>query len=285
MGGNTLVAGLEQGAIALLGSKSTQALLRLTPHAELALFCCALVAALHRIAAGGAPVLGRVSALMAQVLSSIALNTLLQWAADSPDAGLACLTLLTVFFWGGALDPDGTISVTAQYLLVATLVERLGPESLLPVAWALAFAPGLGTDVAELAQLVTAESTNLWLRAWMPPSLLLPSAAVLLYLCAPFTEQFPALGRVYRFAVFALTSDRTLARTPAWLIAAGLWALWQAEPDPVSRRLAAVAGCNFAVLVALDAMQFAMDNDPAVMLVALAIAIRIGEEASQAAGR
>jgi hypothetical protein len=189
-----------------------------------------------------------------------------------------------VFFWGGALDPDGAISVTAQYLLVSTLVQRLGAEPLMPFAWALAFAPGLGSDATELAQLVLAESTNAWLRAWMPASLLLPSAAVLLYLCAPFTEQFPALGRVYRFAVFALTNDAALAHSPAWLVAVGLWALWQAEPDRVSKRLAAVAGCNFAVLVALDAMQFAADNDPAIMLVALAVAIRIGEEASQAAG-
>ncbi len=67
---------------------------------------------MHRVAAKGTPILGRVSALLAhwqQVLSSVALNTLLQWASDPC---LACLMLLTVFFWGCALNLDGTILVT-----------------------------------------------------------------------------------------------------------------------------------------------------------------------------
>jgi hypothetical protein len=42
-----MIAGLEQNVVALLGSRSSQALLRLMPHADLALACVALVVALH----------------------------------------------------------------------------------------------------------------------------------------------------------------------------------------------------------------------------------------------
>ena len=62
---------------------------------------------------------------------------------------------------------------------------------------------------------------------------------------------------------------------PAWLTAIGLWALWRTETDPITRRLAATAGCNLAVIATLDAMQFAMDNDPAPTLIALLVVMRI----------
>jgi hypothetical protein len=275
-----VLAGLDRGVVALLSSKSTSALLEHVGHADLVLFCASL-SAVFRAAPAHAPVISRISAEMTQVLFSIALNTVLQWVALTPDAGLAAILLLAVHFWGGALDPMGQIAVTAEYLLVTTLSAKLrGGGGLLAVAWALAFAPRrvVPPDVSELACLLTTESVTDGLASWLPASLLLPSTAMLLYLCAPFTEEFPVLNRLYRFAVFAFTRDTSLAGLSNWLIAAGLWALWKVEPDPVSRRLAAVAGSNVGVLVVLDAMRFATDNDPAPTLVALLLAVRIFED-------
>jgi hypothetical protein len=221
-------------------------------------------------------VAGRVSHLVSRVLATIALNTVLQAVAIAPDAGAACVNLLSVHFLAGTLDPDGTMATTAQFLLVDALSDALKASEALPIAWGLSF---LGSgEVSTLAQLVSVQTFSTWLQDWMPPSLLLPGCAVLLYLCAPFTQEFPTLSRLYRFAVFALTNDVALARAPSWLITAGLWALWQAEPDPVSKRLASVAGCNLAVLTILDATQFAMANDPAPTLIGLLIVIRILEE-------
>jgi hypothetical protein len=271
---NAVTAGLEQGMLALLGSKSAAALRRVVGAPDLALACLALVAIL-RAAPPRAAVLGRVSALVAQVLLTTALDAVLRGVAATQDEGLACVSLLAIYYWGGALDPDGRLSTAAQYLLVAALSARfLRQPALLLAAWALA--PGvLPADVAGLAQLVTVETANQWLRDWMPASLLVPSAAVLLYLCAPFAGELPALDRLYRFAVFALANDAAFAGAPAWLVAAGLWALWQAEPDPVSKRLAAVAGRSVAVLAVLDAMRLALDNDPGPVLVALLVAVQI----------
>lgn len=282
--GNALVTGLEQGVLALLGSKSTRALLRHVPTpSDLVLTCCALVALLRAVPPGAA-VAGRVSLLVAQVLSTIALNTVLQWVSAGTDPPLACLGLVAVFFCGQALDPYGQMSTAAQYLLVANLSTALqgfrNGEGL-ATAWVLAFTPGregLPADAAELARLVTVESLSVWLRGWFPPSLLLPSTAVLLYLCAPFTDEFPALQRSYRFAVFAFSADTQFALTPAWLLATALWALWQAEPDPVSRRLASIAGGNIGVLAILETLRFAMDADPAPTLLALLVGVQILEE-------
>lgn len=283
---NPMAVGLEQGVLALLGSKSTRALLRHAQHpSDLVLACCSLAALLRAVPPRTA-VAGRVSRVMAQVLSTIALNTVLQWVSAGTDTPLACAGLLAVFFGGQALDPDGQMALTAQYLLVASLSSTLQGfhrGEALAAAWVLAFAPyqsyHLAPDAAQLAQLVTVESLSAWLRGWFPPSLLLPSTAALLYLCAPFTDEFPALQRVYRFAVFAFTADTQLALTPAWLLGVALWALWQAEPDPVSRKLASIAGCNAGILAALDALRFAMDADPAPTLLALLVAVQILEAA------
>jgi hypothetical protein len=279
----SLVMGLEQGIIALLGSKSTGALLRLVPASDLILACFALITVLHAVPET-LPVFGKVSTLISHVLSTVALNTLLQWVSTGSDPPLACFNLLAVFFLAESLTPGAELTLTAQYLLVASLSTSLrafGHGEVLPVAWAISAVPEsyLPKDLTALAQLVTVESLSAGLQDWLPASLLLPSTVIVLYLFAPFMEKFPALGRLYRFAVFAISTDVNFATVPPWLVGAGLWGLWQVEPDPVSKRLAAVAGSNLVVLTLLDAMRFAVDNDPALILVTLLVSIRILEAA------
>jgi hypothetical protein len=277
-----MVAGLEQGVVALLGSKSTSALLKLTKPSDLALTCCAIVALLLATPRKAA-VVGRVSVLLIRVLLTITLNASLQWVTEGFDTPLVCLNLLTVFFWGSSLNPDGSIGITAQYLLVSKLSQRLRgfqDDSALPIAWAVASLPVglLSQDAAELALLTTTETMSSWLQDWFPRDMLMPSTAILLYLCAPFARDFPALDRLYRFAVFSFTNDLHFTHTPPWLLATSMWVLWRLDADAVSRRLATVAGSSLAVLAVLDAMRFAIDNDPAPTLVALLVTIRILEE-------
>jgi hypothetical protein len=278
-----LVMGLEQGIIALLGNKSTGALLRLVPASDLILACFSLMTILHAVPKP-LPVFGKVSALISHVLSTVAFNTLLQWVSTGNEAPLACLNLLAVFFLAESLNPGAELAVTAQYLLVASLSTSLrafGHGEVLPIAWAITALPEryFPKDLTALAQLVTVESLSAGLQDWLPVSLLLPSTVIVLYLFAPFTEKFPVLGRLYRFAVFAISTDANFATVPPWLVGAGLWGLWQVEQDPVSKHLAAVAGSNLVVLTLLDAMRFAVDNDPALILVAVLVSIRILEAA------
>ena len=278
----SIVTGLEQGVVTLLGSKSTRTLLQFTPPDELVLLCVGLMVA-SRAVPSGTPLVGRVSATMTQIFYTIALNTILGAVVVPGDPGVSCVNLLGVFFLGASVGQEGA-SVTAQYLLVANLsaaLQGFNGEAL-ALAWALAFVPhtmGWGdSSLAQLAQLVTVETLSTWSMRIIPRAFLLPSTVLLLYLLAPFTEEFPALKRMYRFAVFAVSNDmQRLHGAPPWMLAAALWALWNVEPDPVSRRFAAIAGGNVGVLVLLDAMQFAMDNDPAPTLVALLIAIQIFE--------
>lgn len=276
---NPLVIGLEQGVVAVLGSKSTTALLRFSRPHELLLAACSLLAVLH---AARAQSTARVTRILVQVVRTIALSTALEWVSTGSDRVLTLAQLLAVFFWGQALDRGGEMELTAQYLLAVRLSATLHHHELLPIAWALAFAPAhlFPPDISQLGQLVSVESLSAWLSDWLPRDLLLLSTAALLYLCAPFADEFPALNRLFRFAVFAFANDTQLSGVPAWLLAAGLWALWQAEDSPAGRRLASVAGCNMAVLAVLDALRFAMDDDPAPTLVALLIVIRILEESS-----
>jgi hypothetical protein len=278
---NTLALGLEQGALALLGSRSSRALLRLATHGELILLTCALQAVAEAVPRA-APVVGRVSSLMAQVLATIALNAALDAVAVPRDPALTAANLLGIFFLGTATGQDDA-GVTAQYLLVARLSDELrdSSASLLGGAWALAAVPallpvGVATDLVQLARLVTVETLLGFLRAHLAfAGGLLAASLLLLYLIAPFAEQFPALARLNRFAVFAVANDPRLHGVPPWLLAAGLWGLWQADPEPTGRAFAASAGSSVAVLAALDAIAYAMDNDPAPVLVAMLIGLQI----------
>jgi hypothetical protein len=279
----SLVVGLEQGVVALLGSKSTRALVQLTPHEDLVLLSCAIFAILRPIPAW-LPVIGRVSDIMGTVFYTIALNTLFDSVVMPGDTGLTCVNLLGIFFFGSALDPDNTIAVTSQYLLVSTLSSALQGFNGggLALAWTLVFIPRVMSwkgweQVTGLAQLVAVDSITSWLRGGIPHETLLPSTLVMLYLCAPFIAEFPALGRLYRFAVFAVSNDSQLHGLPSWMLAVGMWIMWELEPDPVSKSLSAIAGANMGVLVLLDAMQFAMDNDPALILISLLLIVRVLE--------
>jgi hypothetical protein len=287
--GGPFTAGLEQGVLALLGSKSSQTLLKVMPHSELMLACAGLVVALHAVPER-LPLAGRVSGILGQVLSTIALNTLLASSTVQHDTALTCANLLSVYILTTVFLPHGALPETAQFLVVYNLSAALkGFQATgLAVAWAFAFVPHalpfiVKQDLVNLAQLVTVETWAVLLRAWLPTGLLLPTTLVLLYLCAPFVGAFPPLQRLYRFAVFAVSNDPQLQAAPPWIIASALWGLWQLEPDPVSKVLAANAGANLAVLTLLDALRFAMDNDPAPTLLALLVTIRIWEDLSSRA--
>lgn len=283
-----VATGVEQGVVALLGSKSTTELLALISREDLILMSAALAAVASSVPRG-APLAGRVSSLLRQVFATVALNAALTAVTLPRDPGGTCMNLLGIFFFcGAALQQEGP-SLTAQYVLVAHLTEALkafrAQGDALAVAWALAVVPallGVSADLVELAQLVTVETYMGWVRDTLPRNTLLASSLLLLYLTAPFVARYPLLGRMYRFAVFAVTNDRQAHAIPPWLVAAGLWGLWVVDgvlaPDSraaVARTFLASAGANVAVLVILDAARPALDNDPALALVSLLIAIRI----------
>lgn len=274
-----LVAGLEQGVVALLGSKSSEALLSFSEPHDLFLTCCSLLAVLH---AAQFPGIMLVTRTLIQVVHTITLDVALRWASRGADTVLVATQLLAVFLLGRALDQEGgDMSLTAQFLLVSRLSATLHHGLYLPVAWALAFTPPgiFPADLAQIGQLVAMESLTAWLSDWLPRDLLLLSTAILLYTAAPFASGLPVLNRLYRFAVFAFSRDTQFSDVPAWLMAVGLWTLWQAEDDPVGKRLASTAGTNLAVVAALDGLRFAMDDDPGPTLVSLLLVIRVLEDA------
>lgn len=266
----------------LLGSKSSHALLQFISHSDLILVCCSLLTGMHALVPKKTPLLGRVSDILHNVLLTIALNTLLLQARIPNDTPLTCLNLLTVFFLALTLIPSEHIADSAQFLLVSNLCTALTEQKtdVLALAWGVGFmqyALPLTDSMRGIAQMITVETFSIWLREWLPVGLLLPSALLLLYFCAPFIEEFPALRRLFRFAIFAVSNDPQTRETPPWVLATGLWVLWQVEVDPVSKTFAAMAGTQLGVLVVLDAMRFAMDNDPAPTLVAILIAVSILE--------
>ena len=278
-----MATGVEQGVVALLGSKSSSELVKLVPHGDLILICCALVTITSAVPKEVALV-GRVYVLMRQVFYTIALNATLALVTVPSDTGLTCVNLLGVFFFGMAVQQDEP-SMTAQYVLVANLSIALQEfkEEALPIAWTLALIPekaGVNADLTSLAQLVTVETFTSWVKSILPQQAFLPTSLLLLYMVAPFSTQFPLLNRLSRFAVFAVANDNQVHHTPLWLVASGLWALWVAdrgERDGVGKSFLASAGANVAVLVVFDTVKFAMDNDPAPVLVSLLVAIRILE--------
>lgn len=278
----SVATGLEQGVVALLSSKSSRALLTLVPHEDLILLCVALMVVTNAIPRE-ITLLGRVSSIMASIFTTIALNTTLAAVPIQGDPPLTCLNLLGVFMFSGAVQQDG-VNMTAQYLLISNLSLAIQgfKEDALAVAWTLALIPamlGVDQDLVSLAQLVTVETFTGWVRTLLPSGALLPSTLLLLYLTAPFTDQFPVLARLSRFAVFAVSNDQQLHTLPLWIIGIGLWTLWLVDTEETGKAFAATAGANVAVLVLLDAAKIPMDNDPVPVLLTLLVLIRILENA------
>ena len=285
---SSLIIGLEQNIVTLLGSKGSTALLQFLPHEDLILVCCVLAVVMRNAVPQKTPLLSRVSDIMEGVLATLALNTLLAYVTVANDTILTCANLLMVFLLANTLMPSGSLSETSQYLLVynLSLALRGFKEAGLAIAWSLAFTPHVlpvvGADIVNLARLVAVETMANWLRQWLPPSLLLPTTLVLLYLCAPFANEFPPLRRLFRFAVFAVANDRGIAGVPHWLLVVALWGISRVDPDPIGRTFAIMAGANVGVTAVLDAMQFAIEKDPGATLLAMLVTIRILEKTTTA---
>lgn len=282
---SSLIIGLEQNIVTLLGSKGSTALLQFLPHEDLILVCCVLAVVMRNAVPQKTPLLSRVSDIMQGVLATLALNTLLAYVTVANDTILTCANLLMVFLLANTLMPSGSLSETSQYLLVynLSLALRGFKEAGLAIAWSLAFTPHVvGADIVNLARLVAVETMANWLRQWLPPSLLLPTTLVLLYLCAPFASEFPPLRRLFRFAVFAVANDRGIAGVPHWLLVVALWGISRVDPDPIGRTFAIMAGANVGVTAVLDAMQFAIEKDPGATLLAMLVTIRILEKTAAA---
>jgi hypothetical protein len=201
----SVATGLEQGVVALLGSKSSRALLELTTHEELILMCVALIAVTSAVPVR-LKLVGKLSSVMGQVFATVALNTALAGVVVERDPCLTCANLLGVYLLGMALRQE-SIGISAQYVLVSNLSETLKTfkGDALAIAWAFALVPvalGVGQDLVGLAQLVTVDTFTSWLKALLPRGALLPSTLLLLYLTVPFAVQFPLLTRLYRFVVF-----------------------------------------------------------------------------------
>ena len=283
---SSLIIGLEQNIVTLLGSKGSTALLRFLPHEDLILVCYTLAVVMRNAFPEKTPLLSRVSDIAGGVLSTLALNTLLSYVTVPNDTVMTCANLIMVFFLSSMLVPSGSLSETSQYLLVYNLSMALRgfKEAGLAIAWSLAFTPHImpvvGADIVNLARLVAVETMANWLRQWLPTSLLLPTTLVLLYLCAPFANDFPPLRRLFRFAVFAVTNDKEIAGVPRWLLVVALWGISRIDPDPIGRTFAIMAGANVGVTAVLDLMQFAIQKDPGATLMAMLVTIRILERAT-----
>ncbi len=277
-----MVTGVEQGVVALLGTKSSEKLRTLFSHEDLLLGIAALIVLTWSIPKS-APVAGRVSSLMHQVLVTIGLDTLLSAVSLPQDQFTTCFNLLAVFFAGAAVHQEDPCMAT-QYVLVSRLTDVIQgfQGEALAVAWTVSVIPetlGVTGSLLSLAQLTTVETFMGRVRATLPKETLLPAALLLLYLTAPFVAQFSLLKRMYRFAVFAVTNDQQIHAIPLWLVVVGCWVAWLADPRPTSaaRTFAANTAANVGVVAVLDSARFALDNDPVVALLSILIAFQILE--------
>jgi hypothetical protein len=276
-------SGFQQGVMALLGSKTSQALLALISPEEMLLFSFAALAL-----AKGVPrlaVLRRVSAVMLQVFSTIALSAALS-AVVMPEVGSTLVNIASVYALAMGLEHEAGAD-TAKYLLVSKLAGAVQGFQYagIPVAWTLACAASLARaeeGMAEIARLVTVQCFTQWLSASMPQSMLFATVLLLMYLASPFVEVFPPMAQLYQFAVFAVTNDMHLQSVPLWALGAVLWVVWTLEPDAITKQFAAIAGANVLVLLVLQCIGFAVDSDPAPVLLGIIVTIGILENPASA---
>lgn len=285
-----VATGVEQGVVALLGTKSSEELLLLISHEDVLLMSAAFTAIVYTWSSRDSlSSIGVVSSLLYQVMSTVTLNTLLGYVTVPGDSITTCFNLLCVFFAGYALH-QGEPSMAAQYVLVANVTAAIQAyqDEALAIAWTLSVVPvALGVTTGSLhslTQLVTVETFMGWIRAALPQDTLLPAALLLLYLTAPFVAQYPVLRRMYRFAVFAVTNDQVVHAVPPWLVAIFFWCAWfmDSRPSSAGKTFAANAAANVGVVAILDAARFVLDNDPVPTLLSILIAFQIIEHGADA---
>jgi hypothetical protein len=279
-----IMTGVEQGTIALLGSKSTTELLRFLPHEDIILITAAL-SAVTMTTPPSDTILGSLSNIMHQVFLTIATNTALTAVSIQRDTPITCVNLLGVFFIGNAIQQE-TSTLATQYVLVAQLTNaiRTFQGEALAVAWALASFPsviGVDADLLSLAQMTTIETFMQWLKDIIAPEGLLPIALMLLYFTAPFITWFPVLKRVYRFAIFAVTNDHNVHSIPLWIFSIGIVAAWWVDgrSESTLKTLAASAATNVGVLAIFETARFALDNDPILCLLCILVCVQILDSA------
>lgn len=280
-----MMTGVEQGVVALLGTKSSEELLVLVPQGDLLLITTALaVLTSSKSVPGGTPLVGRVSSLVHQIFQTITLNTLLSVVSVQHDPITTCFNLLAVFFFGSAIQQD-EIGLASQYVLVARLVDviQVFRDEALAIAWAISAIPntlGVTGGLLSLAQLTTVDTFLGRLKGVLPTETLLPAALLLLYLTAPFVAEYPLLRRMYRFAVFAVTNDQQVHVLPLWVIVVGCWIAWLVDTrhTSVGKTFAANTAANVGVVAVLDSARFVLDNDPALALISILVAFQILEQ-------
>ena len=230
--------GLETGMWAALGRATSGSLLRAVPPHDLTLFCWTAL-----VLAKGLPdvfLVRRVSRIFVRAFYSIAVRASLQSAVMPGDTGLTLVNLLSLYLLASTVHQD-SFEGSAQYHLVSCVAQCLRT---------------LG-------------------GAALPPTQVFLAVVLLLYLTFPFAALCPPLLNLYAYAVYAATTDAQLRSLPLWELAYALALVWRFSPDPVSARVASVAGGSVLVQLLLSWLQPAMQNDPFLVLLAVLMAIDI----------
>ncbi len=265
---------------AALGKSSTALLLRMVPASDLPLYCWAAL-----LLARGLPdafLVRRVSRICERAFYSIAVGATLEGVAVPGDTGLTLLNLLSLFLLASTMH-HASFEGPVQYLLVhsaAKSLKALGSAALPVATLAAALPPGLHPSFQQLCRMVMVSVYTDALLAALPPTQVFLAVVMLLYLTYPFVALCPPLLNLYAYAVYAATTDAQTRGFPLWELACALALLWRFAPDPVSGRVAAVAGGSILVQLLLAWLQPALQNDPALVLLAALVAIDIMAESS-----
>jgi hypothetical protein len=268
--------GLETGMWAALGRATSGSLLRAVPPHDLTLFCWTAL-----VLAKGLPdvfLVRRVSRIFVRAFYSIAVRASLQSAVMPGDTGLTLANLLSLYLLASTVHQD-SFEGSAQYHLVSCVAQclrTLGGAALPAATLAASLPPAaLHPSFHELSRLVMVDVFMGALMAALPPTQVFLAVVLLLYLTFPFAALCPPLLNLYAYAVYAATTDAQLRSLPLWELAYALALVWRFSPDPVSARVASVAGGSVLVQLLLSWLQPAMQNDPFLVLLAVLMAIDI----------
>lgn len=162
----------------------------------------------------------RIMDVFSKIAKGMAFNLILQQVHMKESllslSNLLCVTLL--------LNSVQTLSVPAQYLFADQMVaaaNKLGDDGFEAILLAMVLTTTITQDEMchKLSSLVLVNYLNTWLSSHLPGHLRLVTAMLMLYFCAPLLDRFPALTKIYNFAIYT-SSDKlgvpgTLCDTPA----------------------------------------------------------------------
>lgn len=268
---------LDSGMQALLTTQMTRILHRVVSGLDLILVCLALLMCFR--AMPRLQISTRMAKIGIKLYTGLLLNSVLVSVQVPDHQAMTLLNLLAVHFLSKAVT-EQSLSESSRFLIVTQLVNALKGwgESGTAFAWCIGHIPFFHAVDPEVSLFFRMASVDLglqWIMARMPGDFKFAGMLLILFFCTPLLDVFPALGRLYKFAMFSVADDMPFQGLGPWIQGFGFLYASKRVSEATFQRIAKYASVHVLANGVLHATQPLVDKDPILVTVNLIVFLSV----------